>query len=132
MLGVELVTIVATAGPEVVAGALASSGLLNRQIGGKSVFPYQPPGYWAALNFPTREWQKDAGEKVGKIPVPPKYQSKDFLKADFWRLRGGLDVPKERFVSFPGAERGADGSLVIAWAGWRPWWLWRQGCRRCR
>ncbi|HYH64134.1 MAG TPA: DUF1553 domain-containing protein, partial [Urbifossiella sp.] len=45
-------------------GALAASGLLNRQIGGKSVFPYQPPGYWAALNFPTREWQKDTGEKV--------------------------------------------------------------------
>jgi hypothetical protein len=56
--------------------------------------------------------------KVGKIPVPPKYQSKDFLKTDFWRLRGGLDVPKERWISYPGCERGADGSLVIAWAGW--------------
>jgi hypothetical protein len=56
--------------------------------------------------------------EVGKIPVPPKYQSKDFLKADFWRLRGGLDVPKERWVSYPGCERGADGSLPIAWAGW--------------
>lgn len=62
--------------------------------------------------------REDAGENVGKIPVPPKYQSKDFLKADFWRLRGGLDVPKERWVSYPGCERGADGSLVIAWAGW--------------
>lgn len=62
--------------------------------------------------------REDAGEDVGKIPVPPKYQSKDFLKADFWRLRGGLDVPKERWVSYPGCERGADGSLVIAWAGW--------------
>jgi hypothetical protein len=56
--------------------------------------------------------------EIGSIPVPPKYKKDDFLKADFWRLRGGLDVPKERFVSFPGAERGADGSLVIAWAGW--------------
>lgn len=62
--------------------------------------------------------REDAGEDVGKIPVPPKYQSKDFLKADLWRLRGGLDVPKERWVSYPGCERGADGSLVIAWAGW--------------
>ena len=62
--------------------------------------------------------REDAGENVGKIPVPPKYQSKDFLKADFWRLRGGLDVPKERWVSYPGCERGSDGSLVIAWAGW--------------
>ena len=56
--------------------------------------------------------------EVGSIPVPPKYQSKDFLKVDVWRLRGGLDVPKERWISYPGCERGVDGSLVIAWAGW--------------
>ncbi|MEF8723739.1 MAG: BREX-2 system adenine-specific DNA-methyltransferase PglX [Candidatus Accumulibacter delftensis] len=66
--------------------------------------------------------REDAGEdlirSVGKIPVPPKYQSRDFLKTDFWRLRGGLDVPKERWISYPGCERGADGSMVIAWAGW--------------
>lgn len=62
--------------------------------------------------------REDAGENVGAIPVPPKYQSKDFLKTDCWRLRGGLDVPKERWVSYPHCERGADGSLVIAWAGW--------------
>jgi hypothetical protein len=44
--------------------ALAASGLLNRRIGGPSVKPYQPAGYWAALNFPPREWQKDSGDKV--------------------------------------------------------------------
>lgn len=65
---------------------------------------------------PLRKERK--AREVGAIPVPPKYQSKDFLKADFWRLRGGLDVPKERWVSYPGCERGSDGSLVIAWAGW--------------
>lgn len=52
------------------------------------------------------------------IPVPPKYKRTDFRSADFWRLRGGLDVPKERFVSYPGAERDSDGSLVVAWAGY--------------
>jgi hypothetical protein len=62
--------------------------------------------------------REDAGEKVGEIAAPPRYQSKDFLKPDFWRLRGGLDVPKERWVSYPGCERGADASLPIAWAGW--------------
>jgi hypothetical protein len=62
--------------------------------------------------------REDAGEDVGKIAVPPKYKSTDFLKADVWRLRGGLDVPKERWISYPGCERGADGSLPIAWAGW--------------
>jgi len=44
--------------------ALSVSGLLNPTVGGPSVKPYQPPGYWAALNFPTREWQKDTGDSV--------------------------------------------------------------------
>ena len=49
--------------------------------------------------------------------MPPKYRSSDFLKGDFWRLRGKLDVPKERWVSFPYCE-GEDGTLMIAWAGY--------------
>ncbi len=44
--------------------ALSISGLLSPAIGGPSVKPYQPAGYWAALNFPEREWQKDSGDKV--------------------------------------------------------------------
>jgi hypothetical protein len=42
--------------------ALAVSGLLVDHVGGKSVFPYQPAGYWSFLNFPAREWQNDKGE----------------------------------------------------------------------
>jgi hypothetical protein len=57
-------------------------------------------------------------EEVGLIPVPPKYKTPDFQSQDAWRLRGGLDVPKERFVSFPGCHRDADGSLVVTWAGY--------------
>ena len=44
--------------------ALDISGLLVDSVGGKSVFPYQPAGYWAYLNFPAREWQNDVGEKL--------------------------------------------------------------------
>lgn len=44
--------------------ALAVSGLLVRRVGGPSVRPYQPPGYWAYLNFPMREWQNGAGEDL--------------------------------------------------------------------
>jgi hypothetical protein len=54
---------------------------------------------------------------VGDIPVPSKYTSADFLASSFWKLRGKLDVPKERWVSFPQCE-GEDGTLVIAWAGY--------------
>ncbi|MEU1684774.1 BREX-2 system adenine-specific DNA-methyltransferase PglX [Micromonospora sp. NPDC005707] len=53
-----------------------------------------------------------------QIPVPPKYTSVDFLKGSYWRHRGKLDVPKERFVSYPGASRDGDPSLLVAWAGW--------------
>ena len=42
--------------------ALAVSGLLSPQIGGPTVKPYQPAGYWDFLNFPRRQWQDDHGE----------------------------------------------------------------------
>ena len=36
--------------------ALAISGLLAREVGGASVKPYQPAGYYRHLNFPTRKY----------------------------------------------------------------------------
>ena len=60
---------------------------------------------------------EDAQQPVGDIPVPPKYTTKDFQNTTYWRLRGKLDVPKERWVSFPHCE-GEDASLPIAWAGY--------------
>src|SRR5690606_10144532 len=62
--------------------------------------------------------REDAGEAVGEIPVPPKYDQKDFRSATYWRLRGKLDVPKERFISYPGCESDEDGEPVYGWAGW--------------
>jgi len=44
--------------------ALAVSGLLVPTVGGPSVFPYQPKGYWSFMNFPGREWANDGGEKA--------------------------------------------------------------------
>lgn len=72
-----------------------------------------------------KEWERvwelqrkdDAGETV-EIPVPPKYRTNDLRKSDYWRLRGGLDVPKERFILYPGLERDGDSSRVLGWAGW--------------
>jgi hypothetical protein len=44
--------------------ALALSGLLNREIGGKPVLPYQPPGIWEINEMSGLSWkhQHDAGE----------------------------------------------------------------------
>ena len=36
--------------------ALAVAGLINLEIGGPSVHPYQPPGYYANLQFPDRDY----------------------------------------------------------------------------
>ena len=41
---------------------MAVSGLLVPKIGGPSVKPYQPAGYWMHLNFPKRTYQHDRGE----------------------------------------------------------------------
>ena len=87
--------------------------------------------YLAALRFADaglRKWTQwceawalqrleDAGENVGDVPVPPRYVKADFTGVA-WSHRGKLDVPKERFVSYPGAESDIDRSLVIGWAGW--------------
>ncbi|MET8503086.1 BREX-2 system adenine-specific DNA-methyltransferase PglX [Streptomyces sp. NPDC004787] len=49
-------------------------------------------------------------------PVPPKYTSADFLKPSYWRARGKLDVPKERFVSYGTVN--AQSPELYGWAGW--------------
>lgn len=42
--------------------ALSIAGLLSPKIGGPSVKPYQPEGYWENLNFPVRKYRADSGE----------------------------------------------------------------------
>ncbi|WUX48859.1 BREX-2 system adenine-specific DNA-methyltransferase PglX [Streptomyces sp. NBC_01435] len=65
----------------------------------------------AAPDEPTKRKIRDS------IPVPPKYTSADFLKPSYWRARGKLDVPKERFISYAtGAISGVPD--LFGWAGW--------------
>ncbi|MCC6510077.1 MAG: DUF1553 domain-containing protein, partial [Pirellulaceae bacterium] len=42
--------------------SLKISGLLVPALGGPSVKPYQPAGYWENLNFPTRDYIVDEGQ----------------------------------------------------------------------
>jgi hypothetical protein len=69
-----------------------------------------------------RTWElqrrEDAGEDVGTIPVPPKYGQADFADKASWKLRGKLDVPKERFIAYPGLNRDTDPTPQVGWAGW--------------
>lgn len=89
--------------------------------------------YLAALRYKDSglrkraEWERvwalqrdeDAGLiKATDIPVPPKYTGADFVKQSYWSHRGKLDVPKERFISYPGAGRATDPTPLLGWAGW--------------
>ena len=60
---------------------------------------------------------EDRREKV-EVPLPPKYVQADFLKSAYWKARGKLDVPKERFISFPGSHLADDSSELYGLAGW--------------
>ncbi|WP_328775743.1 BREX-2 system adenine-specific DNA-methyltransferase PglX [Streptomyces goshikiensis] len=50
------------------------------------------------------------------IPVPPKYTSADFLRPSYWKARGKLDVPKERFISY--GQTNTSTPDLYGWAGW--------------
>lgn len=87
------------------------------------ILRYKPTGLRKRAEW-EQTWElqrrEDAGETVGDIPVPPKYTSADFIStggARYWSLRGKLDVPKERWISFPHCE-GPDGTPVLCWAGY--------------
>ena len=54
--------------------ALAVSGLLEERFGGPSVFPVQPDGYWAALNFPRREYSASRDDDLYRRSVYTHWQ----------------------------------------------------------
>jgi hypothetical protein len=61
---------------------------------------------------------------TGKRPepeVPPKYTNADYLKPHYWKHRGKLDVPKERFIAYtetPSALTEEGKTALYGWAGW--------------
>ena len=54
--------------------ALVVSGLLNDVIGGESVHPYQPAGYYAQLNFPKRAYEPSMNEDQYRRAVYSHWQ----------------------------------------------------------
>lgn len=65
------------------------------------------------------EWAEACHRKARSlIPTPQKYEPTDFRDTTYFRLRGKLDVPHERFISYPGAASNNDTAPVYGWAGW--------------
>lgn len=102
-------------------GALVADLVTSESVPFLPILRYKPAGL-RKREIWERTWElqrkEDAGEDVGTIPVPPKYATADFLKTDYWRLRGKLDVPKERWISYPHCSTESDPSLLVGWAGW--------------
>lgn len=100
--------------------------LLSQLVSDESV-PYLAGYRYTTSGLRKREqWEgtwdlqrrEDAGEDVGTIPVPPRYTKADFATDAAWRLRGKLDVPKERFIAYPDAGKDTDPTPLVGWAGW--------------
>ena len=68
--------------------------------------------------------REDAGEKIDSIPVPPDFSQgsrgkpTDFVRNEYWRVRGRLDVPKECFVAFTEVPGRVGVESLYGWAGW--------------
>ena len=64
--------------------------------------------------------REDAGEQITP-EVPPVYASSDFLKNEYWQLRGKLDIPKERFIALTETPPTRPGTEALyGWSGWTP------------
>ncbi len=66
-----------------------------------------------------KQAEQDQGKRPGKerLDPPPTYAPKDY-KAHCWRLRGSLDVARERFILYPDAGPEGDSTPLVGWAGW--------------
>jgi hypothetical protein len=99
---------------------LVASALQGDAVPSHRFHVYKPAGL-VKREVWERTWadqrREDAGEKVTP-EVPPAYGSGDFLKPEYWRLRGKLDVPKERFIAFTEVPGRSGVETLYGWAGW--------------
>ena len=85
---------------------LSISGLLDREIGGASVKPYQPEGYYRHLNFPPRKYAADPGGKQWRRGVYVHWQ-RQFLHP----MMAAFDAPSREECS---AQRPVSNTPVAA------------------
>jgi len=57
---------------------------------------------------------EDRGEGVATTDKPPEYVSDDFVRSEYFAVRGKLNVPRERFIAFSDLN-----PTRYGWNGWR-------------
>lgn len=90
--------------PFVAAARYSDSGLAKHAV-------------WCSVWAAQRAEDAGAARATTTVEPPPRYGRGDFA-GNGWALRGKLDVPKERFISYPCCESDEDGEPVYGWAGW--------------
>jgi hypothetical protein len=128
--------------------ALAIAGLLVPRIGGPSVKPYQPDGYWENLNFPPRTYEADAGESQYRRGVYVWWQ-RSFLHPSLLAFdapsreectaeRNRSNIPQQALVllndpTYVEAARAFAARIISAGGGAttaRIEWAWREALSR--
>lgn len=116
--------------PDVATATALQELLADQAVPFLAAYRYKPSGLEKRAAW-EHTWELQRKEDAGElpidprtklpdppIPVPPKYQPADFAKPAYWQHRGKLDVPKERFILYPDANRETDSSPLLGWAGW--------------
>ncbi len=63
--------------------------------------------------------RQDGGEHIGPAE-PPKFSQPDFQRADYYRLRGKVDISSERFVAFTEVPGRSGVETLYGWGGYSP------------
>jgi hypothetical protein len=74
--------------------ALAIAGLLNPEIGGKSVYPYQPPGLWEELAY---------GDRFSAQTYTPSHGKDLYRRSMYWFWK--RTVPPATLATFDAPDR---------------------------
>ncbi|MEU8403838.1 BREX-2 system adenine-specific DNA-methyltransferase PglX [Nonomuraea sp. NPDC048892] len=117
----DFVSVAGLYAPRLELAAVVADLMADQHVPFLTALRYKPSGLkkrddWELVWEQQR--QEDAAENGAtkrkiqeSILVPPKYTSADFVKPSYWRARGKLDVPKERFISYSAPD-------LYGWAGW--------------
>lgn len=99
---------------------LVATALQEHSVPNHRFHVYKAPGL-VKRDVWERNWadqrREDAGVNITP-EIPPSYAATDFLKPEYWQLRGKLDVPNERFIAFTEVPRRSGVETLYGWTGW--------------
>ncbi|MFD4406451.1 BREX-2 system adenine-specific DNA-methyltransferase PglX [Nocardia sp. NPDC058499] len=122
----DFVSVAALYVPHTAVAKIVSDLIAPEHVPAVAALRYKPSGLKKRADWEhvwnlqrAEDHEPDGAKKLDirkSIPAPPKYTSADFLRTSYWQVRGKLDVPKERFISY--ATTNTPTPDLYGWAGW--------------